>query len=230
MRDIMRFYDYLARPSDAEKTVDMERRMGWSGVALALSPSSRPASMIKKLSEATGMDVVAAAEIGVNNPSKARETARKARGRFEVLIGAGGTPETNRAVVETPEFDMLSNHVLEGNRCGINHVIAKLARKNNVAVCIEFNQILMSYGKQRASLFSALLETARMCRKYNAPVIICSGAVSEWDVRSPEDLVAFGKSLGLNEKELKNAMRGTLLEENRKRLSGRWVMPGVEKL
>jgi RNase P/RNase MRP subunit p30 len=47
-------------------------------------------------------------------------------------------------------------------------------------------------------------------------------------MRSPHDITVFGKILGLSESQVKLGISDRLIKENRKRLSGKWVMPGVE--
>jgi RNase P/RNase MRP subunit p30 len=49
-----------------------------------------------------------------------------------------------------------------------------------------------------------------------------------YDIRAPADIVSFGRVLGFRDPAIKAAMSDSVLKENRKRLSGKWIMPGVE--
>ena len=66
-------------------------------------------------------------------------------------------------------------------------------------------------------------------RKFRAPFVLTSRANTEWDLRSASEMVAFGRVLGFQDKEIKDSLSGKILKENRKRLGGKWVIPGVER-
>jgi ribonuclease P/MRP protein subunit RPP1 len=142
-------------------------------------------------------------------------------------VACGGTVELNRIIMETPEIDILLNHDISG-QCGINHVLARIAKKNGVAIGFDFNQLMTSYRLGRVQEFSAMVETARMVRKFKAPYVLTSGAMDPWDMRSPSELIAMGRLLGFSEGEARKGLSDHIVRENRKRLSGKWVMPGVE--
>jgi ribonuclease P/MRP protein subunit RPP1 len=223
----MGFYDYCTNLENPEKAVEFAKGLGWSGLAVSL-PEKKGVEEFRTLSrKIKGFDLILGVGIKSGSSNVMKRSAKKIRTQYEVLIGHGGTPDLNRAVLETPEFDILVNHPVE-NRCGINHVLARLAKKNNVSICLDFNQLLVSYGKTRTSLLSILMETAKIIRKYKAPFVVSSGAFSAWDMRSPHDLTVFGKILGLPESQVKFGISERMIKENRKRLSGKWIMPGVE--
>ncbi len=222
----MKFYDYFTRIERINEGIKMAKELGWNGIVVSIPYTSENLEKLK--AEKTDFDLIIAAEIDIAGLKNPKKTLRKLRRKFEILIGRGGTAEVNRKIVEMPEFDILVNHVIDKEKCGINHVLARLARKNNVAICFDFHSVLTSYGKTRAKLFSALVETAKIVKKYNSPFVISSGAISEWDLRSPHDLGVFGKVLGLPEDKIKHWLSEKLIEENRKRLTEKWIMPGVE--
>jgi ribonuclease P/MRP protein subunit RPP1 len=225
----MGFYDYYTNLQEPEKAAEFARGLGWTGLVVSFPENDKRMGGIRTLSRKTkDFDIVIGGEIKSGSANALNRTAKKIRTRCEILIGHGGTPDLNRAVLETREFDILVNHSVE-NRCGINHVLARLARKNNVSICLDFNQLLLSYGKNRTGVLSVLMETAKIIRKYSSPFVVSSGAFSMWDMRSPHDLTVFGKILGLSESGLKSGLSDRIVKENRKRLSGKWIMPGVEK-
>ncbi|MFQ5648206.1 MAG: RNase P subunit p30 family protein, partial [Candidatus Aenigmatarchaeota archaeon] len=140
----------------------------------------------------------------------------------------GGDADLNRAAVETPEVDILAHPWRERKDCGLDHVMAKLAAKNRVAVQFDFSELLHSSKRSRVQLLAQLMAAAELVRKYRAPFIISSGARAPFDLRAPSDLVSFGRVLGFRDPDIKRALSGGIVKENRKRLSGKWVMPGVE--
>ena len=106
--------------------------------------------------------------------------------------------------------------------------MARLARKNNVAIGLDLNQLMSSYRLGRIQEFSAMAEAARVARRFRAPITLTSGARDPWDMRSPSELIAMGRLLGFTEAEARQGLSDRTVRENRKRLSGKWIMPGVE--
>ena len=73
-----------------------------------------------------------------------------------------------------------------------------------------------------------MLETAKLVKKFRAPFVLTSGAMSEWDLRSPSEFYSFGKVLGFDPSGIRTNLSDKIVEENRKRLGDKWIMPGVE--
>jgi ribonuclease P/MRP protein subunit RPP1 len=217
------FYD-LHVQAEPGKAAEMARRLGLDGIGLTL-PSGSHASR----ESVKGLPVDVA--IGIEIKGKAgqiQNMARSLRRQYELILVRGGSEEANRAALETAEVDMLIHPSLENGGPGVNHILARLGAKNNVAVCFDFWDILRSYKKTRSNVLSSMMETARFVRKYRCPFVLSSGALSEWDMKAAPELIAFGKFLGFEEGECRKALDGSILKENRKRLGGKWVMPGVE--
>jgi ribonuclease P/MRP protein subunit RPP1 len=233
------FYDLHVR-AEPEKAAEMAGRLGLSGIGLTVPLANR--AVLKELHKilqaakdgrrqetpsVKGVDVALGLEIH-GKPSQIQSLAKSVRGECELIVVKGGTEEANRAALEAPEVDMLVGHALENGACGMNHILARLGAKNNVAVCFDLWEIVQAYKKTRSNLLTAMMETARFVRKYKCPFVLSSGAMSEWDMRGASELIAFGKFLGFQEDQCRKALSGSILAENRKRLSGKWVMPGVE--
>jgi len=227
----MRFYDLCVRVENLKETTETAKRLGWHGLGLVIPYSVNYMRELGDLknevkSEATlkGMDIGFGVEIHTKDSRDVRKVAKNIRKDVELVVVRGETPEVNRIALETPEVDILTHQ----GEMRINHVLAKLAAKNNVAMGFVFSDILFSYKKTRISLFSNMISNAKTLKKYRSPFIISSGSLSAWDMRSPSDLLAFGKLLGFQENQVNQAMSDGILKENRKRLGKKWVMPGVE--
>ena len=225
----MGFYDLCVRTGDLKNTLETARNLGWQGLGIIIPYS---VSYMRELGELrenvkrldTGMDAGFGVEINARNPVEVRKIARIIRKDAEIVAVRGGNPEVERAALETPEVDILVHNAYTR----LNHVLAKLAARNGVAVGFVFSSVLLSYKRTRISVFSNMISNARLLRKYRSPVVLSSGSLSPWDLRSPSDLLAFGKLLGFQEDQARNAMSDRMLKENRKRLGKKWVMPGVE--
>jgi len=221
------FYD-LHVQAEPGKAAEMARRLGLAGIGLAVQSGNQANPQeIHANAKAAKVDVA----LGIELQARANQISRLAksvRRQYELVLVRGGSEELNRAALETPEVDILTHANLENGTCGINHILARLGAKNNVAICFDLLEIIQAYKKTRSNLLSGLMETARFVRKYKCPFVLSAGALGEWDMRASSELIAFGKFLGFQEGQCRKALDGSLLRENRKRLSGKWVMPGVE--
>lgn len=156
---------------------------------------------------------------------------KQIRKKYDVLLVRGGDLNLNRKAVETKEVDILTHPELEQKNSGINHIMAKLARKNNVAIEINFRQILQSYKGTRAHILKKMATNVMLCKKYKVPVIICSGGISHLHMKDPLILSSIGTLLGLEMNEAKDAISKTpenIIKMVKKRQGKKWIMPGVE--
>jgi ribonuclease P/MRP protein subunit RPP1 len=216
----MGFWNLDTRASDIKEMAEMAGGLGFSGIG-AISAKG----LVEK--QEAGIDISPGILLS-GTAGVIRKNARAMRRKVELIVVKGGEESLNRAIVESPEIDILSEHLI-GGRCGINHVLARLASDNNVAIEFDFSLLLDSYKRHRTRVVSGLLETARYVRKYGSPFVLVSTASGPWELRSPSELAAFGRFLGFPDPQIKKALSGGMVEENRKRLSGKWIMPGVEK-
>jgi ribonuclease P/MRP protein subunit RPP1 len=224
----MSFYEYHVHPEvDLEGMLRTLETLGWSGVCFVCESLERIEEFKKKLEKA-GIDIAFGYKIKTSNPNNIPKIAKKIRKRVEIILVNGGDLEINRKACETSEVDILTHPEFGRNDSGLDYVMAKFAKENGVSIEFNFRSLLLSYKKSRSDIFSRMLENAKLIRKYKAPFVLSSGAIEPNDLRSPSELISFGKVLGLNPKNIKINLSGKILEENRKRLGGKWVMPGVE--
>ena len=221
-------YDLCVRTDDLKETIGLATKVSWNGLGFLIPYSNKYSKEAKEAKDSIrsvkGIDVAIGIEIRTKNPNGVKRIAKNIRREVELIAIRGDTPEVARSALETPEVDVL---ILQGDIM-INHVMAKLAVKNNVSVGFVFSELLLSYKKTRISLFSTMINNAKVLRKYRTPFVLSSGSFSEWDLRSPSDLMAFGKLLGYQDNQVTRALSDDILKENRKRLGKKWIMPGVE--
>ena len=141
-------------------------------------------------------------EIYSNNVNEVKKTARKFRNKSSCISVIGGNLKINRATVETIQIDVLSRPYLRRYDGGINHVLAKEAVKNNVAVELCFKDVLRSYLSHRSKVISNFKDIYTLYRKYDFPLILSSRAESVFDIRTTHDFMAFFKQTGLSDSEI----------------------------
>jgi len=87
---------------------------------------------------------------------------------------------------------------------GLNQVLCKLARKNNVAVGFSVSSILNS--KQKPMLLGRIKQNIKLCRKYRVRMIIGSFSSDPYEMRSLHDLISLFCLLGMHASEAKKAL------------------------
>jgi len=153
------------------------------------------------------------------------------RREFDLLLVRGGTNFMNRIAVENRGVDILTHPDYERKDCGINHVLARLAKENEVAIEINFREVLNSEGLIRKNILANHMEIIRLYKKFKFPLIVSSGALSHWQIKDPKVLISYLVILGLEMKEAKEALSVTprkIIERAKEWRSDKWIMPGVK--
>lgn len=176
--------------------------------------------------EGIDIDIVNAIMLKPGSPEELSRLAEKARGRAELLMVHGGDYDVNRAACENPLVDVLCHPELGRPDSGLDHVVVKAAADNQVAIEINFREILESYKRQRVHVLSGLRRNIKLCSKYKAKMITSSGAVRKWNMRPGRNLAAMAHLLGLDLGEAIDTVTAVpeeLVRTNREKLAGkRW--------
>lgn len=126
-----------------------------------------------------------------------------------LVIVEGG--RFNREILSNRKVDVLlspekgiKKDSLHYRNSGLNHVLCNLARKNNIAIGISFNEILNS--KKRDKLLGRIMQNIRLCRKYKVRMLLASFATNKYEMRLANDLISFAVCIGMHPKEAKGAL------------------------
>jgi ribonuclease P/MRP protein subunit RPP1 len=122
------------------------------------------------------------------------------REKADVLVFRGGDEKLNRKAVEDSRMDILLHPEKGRKDSGFNHVLAKEASKNQVALGLDF-KMLDTSNKTRSHIFRHWQRNLMLCEKYDAPYIITSSAEEKFDLRAPRDLGSVIDSLGYKGKK-----------------------------
>ena len=146
--------------------------------------------------------------MGINilnaNSNEIRKIVNKYRDKSNYISCLGGDLKINRSVCENPKIDVLSRPYYKRRDSGMNHVLAKEAARNNVAIELCFKDILNNYLRYRANVISSFKEILMFHRKFKFPLILTTDSKSIYDVRSTRDIMTFFKSIGFSEEEIYN--------------------------
>lgn len=146
--------------------------------------------------------------MGINilnaNSNEIRKIINKYRNKSNYISCLGGDLKVNRSVCENHRIDVLSRPYYKRRDSGMNHVLAKEAQRNNVAIELCFRDILNNRLKYRARVISSFKEIMMFHRKFKFPLILTTDSKSIYHVRSTRDIAAFFKSVGFSDEEIYN--------------------------
>jgi ribonuclease P/MRP protein subunit RPP1 len=234
----MNFYDlhvhsaFSGGESSVQQLAETAKFLGYRGFCFSahfegLDQAKRLNEELSKVSKKVGIEIYLGFEA---REAKEVERLRQARRKFDVLLVRGGDLEMNRLAVETPEVDILTHPELNRNDCGMNDVLMKMAAKNNVAIELNFRHMLNASNHTRAKILRNMSQNVALAKKTKAPIVVCSGALSHWEMKDPLVLVSFANILGLEMKDAKASLSSVPeagLKESAGRRGDHWVMPGV---
>ena len=126
----------------------------------------------------------------------------KNKGKKKIIVGVlGREGDFNRRALETLKINYLVSPELGERRdtlkqrdSGLNHVLAKIAKKNKIAIIIDFSDINKLKGKAKALRLARIIQNIKICRKAGCEIKI-------WDLDGKSDelaLKSFGFSLGMS--------------------------------
>lgn len=214
------YYDLHAH-LDSPDALKIMERLGWSGVCLAHDFQNRGIlkdfkTKVDELRKEAKLGLYVGAEVSGSDIAK---KARDALEYADIILVHGGLDsaetknEANRAAAESYEVDVLCHperfptpDLIDQRSAGIDDVTAKLMSEHHIALELNFNNLLNSYGVRRSQILGRMRQNITLARKYKASVIIAGGAHSIHGLRAPRELIALGVMLGLPEEEAKAAV------------------------
>jgi len=235
----MNFFDLHMHSAFSEGTSSLEqlastaKTLGYKGICFSSYFSGNEVikkfyDEIEKIKQKVGIEIFLGFE--ARNVKELNMLIER-RKKFDILLAKGGDLKLNRLACETPEVDILTHPEFERNDSGLNHVLVRAAAKNDVAIEINFREVLIYSKKTRAKVIANISRNVELAKKYGAPLIICSGAISHYELRDPLVMSSFATTLGMNLKYSKDSISKVpenILNEIKKRKSEKWIMPGVE--
>lgn len=231
------FFDLNIKGSSLENNVALAfeaSRYGWNHINFSYNQNDfKDALDIKNDLSESLQDLINfdyTLEIKSNNVSEIGKITRKFRNKSSCISVVGGDLKVNRNVLENIQIDVLSRPYLRRYDSGLNHVLAKEALNNNVAVELCFKDVLKSYLAPRAKVISNFKDIYTLYRKFDFPLILSSRAESIFDIRTTHDFIAFFKQTGLTASEIEKSFvtARNILEfnEDRKNL----ILKGVRRV
>ncbi len=199
----MRVYDlhlhsgFSGGQSSLEQLASISKELGYTGICFAEYFQNE--NQLKKLKEETkkikqriGVEIYLGFE--ARNPKELVKLVNR-RKMFDILLVQGGILEMNKMACETPQVDILTHPENNRNDSGLNQVLVKFAAENSVAIEINFREILLSSGRTRNSIMRHMSNNVKLTKKFHAPIILCSGGISHFELRDPQVMISMANQL-----------------------------------
>jgi len=183
------------------------QRLGYSGIAIIQSSknyNSQKSAEIKEIRE--NFNIWSGVEIYAKNPEDLKNKVGKYRAKEDVIIVNGGNLKINRAACEDPRIDILAHPYKNRRDSGINHILAKKASENKVAIELSLQPLIKTRFSLRSKLLSQFRQIIKLHRKFGFPTIISSNAYSKYDLRTPKDIIALANCFEMTSKEAEDSL------------------------
>ena len=180
------------------------QRLGYNGIAIIQSSKNYNSQKSKEIKN--DFHIFTGVEIYAKNPEDLKKKVGKYREKEDVIIVNGGNLKINRAACEDPRIDILAHPYKNRRDSGINHILAKKASENEVAIELSLQPLIKTRFSLRAKLLSQFRQIIKLHRKFGFPTIISSNAYSTYDLRSPKDILALGCCFGMTKEESEDSL------------------------
>ena len=220
------FFDLNIKGSSLENNIKLAAeasRYGWEHINFSYNQNDfqnaldLKEDLSKNLEDVISFDYTL--EIKSTNIDEIRKNVNRFRSKALCISVVGGDLKVNRAVLENVRVDVLSRPYLKRYDSGINHILAKEAVYNNVAIELCFKDILRTYLAPRAKVISNFRDIYTLYRKFDFPLILSSRAESVFDIKTTHDFISVFKQTGLTDDEIDKSFKTAedILEFNRNR-------------
>ncbi|MBS3086046.1 hypothetical protein J4225_05185 [Candidatus Pacearchaeota archaeon] len=131
------------------------------------------------------------------------ETARKEikKNKGKKIIFSSSNDELNRKILEKEKITtLLLNQSQKKDKqkqrnSGLNQVLAKLAKENNVIIGINLDEVIESQSMQKAQILSRIRQNIKLCNKQKLKMKFI--ALKKQNQRDIYDLKSLGLILGM---------------------------------
>ena len=219
--------------SSLEQLVSTAKELGYTGICFAEyfqneNQIKKLKDEIAKVKQKVGIEIYLGFE--ARNPKELSKLVERRR-MFDILLVQGGDLKMNRLACETPQVDILTHPENNRNDSGLNQVLVKFAAENNVAIEVNFREILLASKRTRNSIMRNISNNVRLAKKFHAPIILCSGSVSHFELRDPQIMISVANQLGMELSEAKDVISKSsenIIKQSKERKGEKWIMPGVK--
>ena len=130
----------------------------------------------------------------------ARRRINEAKKTGKAVIFSSNDDELNRKVLEKENVEVLLISMAgkkdrqKQRDSGFNHILAKLAKKKDVAIGINLDEIVSSQGKEKSEILARIRQNIKLCNKNKLKMKFISKSQEKMDIYN---LKSLGAVLGM---------------------------------
>ena len=134
--------------------------------------------------------------IQADNFDKARRAIRENKGK--IIIFSSNDDELNKKILEKEKINVLLLNLssrkdrMKQRDSGFNHVLAKLAKKKNISLGINLDEIINSESKGKSQILARVRQNIKLCNKNKLKIKFISD-----EKRDGYNLKSLGLILGM---------------------------------
>lgn len=218
----------ISKEEDVKDVLSFLTKLGYGMVGLVSDLNGKKVEDWKRIGESLGIDVVSRINLQPASTGELLRMLRKLRRRFEVIAVICTSKHIARLAARDRRVDLLVFPTRNLNF--FDNSEAQLASKSNACLELNIKHIIETPRRFLPKVLFELKRVVKIAKKYEVPIITCSGATCIYEVKAPKDLASIPYILGLTEEE---ALQTVLLnpkaivEKNRIKLSKNFVGVGV---
>ncbi len=121
---------------------------------------------------------------------RARKKIREAVNSGKSVIFTSNSDDLNRKILEKEQINVLLLNLArrkdkqKQRDSGFNQVLAKIARKKNVSVGINMDEILNSKSKEKAEILSRVRQNIKLCNKNKLKMSFFPELKDKYDIKA----------------------------------------------
>lgn len=194
--------DIVFPDKNEKEYIDMAEKLGYSGLILVYD-NQKDLPDINKFKSKIKLKTALLA---------LQKKIQSARARSKLVFTRA--VEDNRFAFEKSRPDLIfaleeaqPRDFMHQRGSGLNHIMCRFAKDNDVRIGFSFNSIINSSGMSRAQIIGRMQQNILLCRKFRCKMVVASFAKDAFEMRSPKDLMAFFIEIGMHQKEAKDALK-----------------------
>ena len=222
--------------SSIEEIAKFAEQLGFSSIVIcdAWESPQKLQELKEKIAEVQKLvkvEIIPGVKIEAGTISELKRSIEQAREKAVIIAVAGGDYEINRAACEDSRVDFLAHPEFNRRDNGLDEVCLHAASKNDVAIEVNFRELLSTYKRTRTYNLEKIATNIRLCQNLGVKIVASSGAQSAWEMRDPRELVSIVNILGV---ELGSSFAtvsdipNAIIDKNKRKLGGKVIADGVE--
>jgi len=146
--------------------------------------------------------------IKTDNINQARKEIQEFKKQKKPVIVQADSEEFNRKILENKEIEIFLSPEMNTRKdslrqqdSGLNEVLCKLAKKNDIKIGIDLTKIMSLHSSEKAEVLARIIQNIELCKRTKTQIIIYPNNFSKQEIQ------AFFKTLGASTQQATEAQQ-----------------------